>query len=270
VREVWESPFRLVAAMDDSVKAALEVLVEVDEALARVVPGHKPDFSGLEQRAGRAVDMPGFVPPGAAAGVREYSLKVLAYNERVATSAGREEKDNVRAVNEYRMMMGRTAVKIEERLVRAARGHSRHMNQHGYFAHDAPAQFPEVRSPGDRARRQGYGGGVGENIAMGTPSGRDAFRAWFGSSGHHRNMLGRGWTEMGAGRSAPHHWTQLFGAAGGKNLDDPAALPPPAADVAPDPEGTPAGPQQPLTPRVPDEEPPGEGPEQPTTPGAGG
>jgi uncharacterized protein YkwD len=258
VREVWERPFRLVAGMDDGVKAQLDLLIEVDEALARVRPGYKPDLTRLEEEASKAIDMPGYEPAGAAGSTREYSLKVLAFNERVPTSANREERDNVRAVNEYRMMMGRAAVKIEERLVRAARGHSRHMNQNGYFAHEAPAGFPALATPGLRARRQGYGGGVGENIAWGTPSGRDAFRAWFGSSGHHRNMLGRGWTEMGAGRSAPSHWTQLFGALSGRSLNDPDPLPAPAADVAPDPEDTPAAPQGPLAPRVPDEKPPEE------------
>jgi hypothetical protein len=120
VREVWERPFRLVAEMDDGVKAALEVVIEVDEALSKVDPGYKPDLGALEAAASKAVDMPGYAPPGQAASLREYSLKVLAFNERVATSAGREEKDNVRAVNEYRMMMGRGAVKINERLVRAS------------------------------------------------------------------------------------------------------------------------------------------------------
>jgi len=264
VREVWERPFRLVAAMDDGVKAALDVVIEVDEALSRLNPAYKPDLSALEAAASKAVDTPGYTAPGQAASLREYSLKVLAYNERVATSAGREEKDNVRAVNEYRMMMGRGAVKIDERLVRAARGHSRHMNVNQYFAHDAPARFPEVANPGLRARRQGYGGGVGENIAWGTPSGRDAFRAWFGSSGHHRNMLSRGWSEMGAGRSAPSHWTQLFGALGGRGLSDPDALPAPTPEVAPDPEGTtPERPTGPITPRLPDEPPPGQAPGAP-------
>jgi len=264
VREVWERPFRLVASMDDGVKAALESLIEVDEALAKVKPGYKPDLEALEVAAAKAIDMPGYAPAGQAASLREYSLKVLAFNERVATSAGREERDNVRAVNEYRMMMGRAAVKIEERLVRAARGHSRHMNVNKYFAHDAPAAFPEVATPSLRARRQGYGGGVGENIAWGTPSGRDAFWAWFGSSGHHRNMLAKGWTEMGAGRSAPSHWTQNFGAMGGRNLSDPDTLPAASPEVAPDPE--PAGPETPrgpVTPRLPDEKPPGQAPDEP-------
>jgi uncharacterized protein YkwD len=268
VRDVWERPFGLVASFEPDVREALDGITEVDEDLARALPGYKPDLAALEAAAGRAVDMPSYAPPGAA-GVREYSLKVLSFNERVATTATPEEKDNVRAVNEYRMMMGRTAVKIEERLVRTARGHSRHMRENKYFAHDAPAAFPELRDPSTRAKRQGYGGGVGENIAWGTPTGRDAFQAWFGSSGHHRNMLGRGWTEMGAGHALPSHWTQNFGAQGGRGLGEPAALPAPAADVAPESEDA-AGrrPDTPLVPRLPDEQPPGQPPGLPD-PGEG-
>lgn len=258
VRDIWERPLRVVAGLEPAVQQQLDLIAEIDSVLVRVIDGYKPDLKHLEDTINRAIDMPAFAP-GSAAGAREYALKVLAYNERVDTTAGREEKDNVRAVNEYRIMMGRAPVKIEERLVRAARGHSRHMNQNGYFAHEAPAQFADLLTPGHRARRQGYGGGVGENIAWGMPTGRDAFWGWFGSSGHHRNMLGRGWTEMGAGRSVPSHWTQLFGAASGKSLGTPDALPAPAADVAPDPEGPAQGSQggNPLVPRVPDVKPPG-------------
>jgi hypothetical protein len=77
-------------------------------------------------------------------------------------------------------------------------------------------------------------------------------------------MLGRGWTEMGAGHALPSHWTQNFGALSGKSLADPAALPPPAPEVAPEPEGgRTAKPDEPIVPRVPDEKPPGEPPDLP-------
>jgi uncharacterized protein YkwD len=258
VRQVWERPFEIVCQWDDKVREALASVVEVDEALAKAVMGYRPDLDAVMERVNKAVDMPSYVPTSQAANVREYSLKVLAFNERIPTTATREEKDNVRAVNEYRMMMGRHALKINELLVRSARGHSRHMRVNGYFDHTAPD--PALASPGLRAARQGYGGGVGENIARGTWSGRDAFRAWFGSSGHHRNMLARGWTEMGAGRSGGDWWTQNFGAMGGKGLSDPNPAPEPAADVAPEPEDERGRPVQPGKGEVPDKAPPGSPP----------
>ena len=93
---------------------------------------------------------------------------------------------------------------------------------------------------------------------MGTWTGYDAFRAWFGSSGHHRNMLGR-WSEMGAGRSNGSWWTQLFGAASGKSTKLPDELPEPAEAFAPEPEDDTGRPVGPPGGRVPDEPPPQDG-----------
>lgn len=239
VRQVWERPFELIVAWDERLAADLEALSEVDEVLVRVDPAHDASLEALAQRVNAAVDMPAVVPEAGAARNRAYSLEVLAFNTKVATTATPQERDNVLAVNEYRMMMGLVALKIHERLLRAARGHSRHMLEGNYFDHNVPAdkgRTNENHTPGARAKAQGYGGGVGENIAMGLDSGRDAFRAWFTSSGHHRNMLGAGWTEMACGRQRAY-WTQLFGAMTGRSLDAPDPLPAPPPYFAPQDEG---------------------------------
>jgi hypothetical protein len=74
---------------------------------------------------------------------------------------------------------------------------------------------------------------------------------------------------LGAGHSLPSHWTQNFGALSGRSLNDPAPLPAPAADVAPEPEGSrTTKPDEPIVPRVPDEKPPGQPPDVPD-PGEG-
>ncbi|MCC7139749.1 MAG: FHA domain-containing protein [Planctomycetes bacterium] len=248
VREVWERPFDLVASWDKAVEESLALVREVDEVLGKVEEGYVPDLDAVKATVNRAIDVPG-------ANFDPYDKDVLAFNEKVATSATPQEKENVRIVNRYRMMMGRRAVKIEERLVRGARGHSIEMRVLKYFAHESPT--PGLESPGKRCAREGYSGGVSENIAWGTGlmSAQGAFDGWFHSSGHHRNMLGKGWTELGVGRScAPDsasYWTQNFGALGGKSLGTPDALPPPRADVAPekDPEdaGAAAGGDAPKT-----------------------
>ncbi|MHC5010575.1 MAG: CAP domain-containing protein [Planctomycetota bacterium] len=267
VREIWERPFDVIVQWDEGLREQLQLVTEIDEVMVRLEPGYQPDLDDIRTRVNVRVDMPNYTPTSTSASVREYSLRVLAYNEKLTTTATREEKECVRAVNEYRMMMGRHAVRIHERLLRAARGHSRHMATHGYFAHNVPAgkgATPANRTPGARAKTQGYGGGVGENIARGTVTGREAFNAWFGSSGHHRNMINAGWTEMGAGRSQVSWWTQLFGAAGGKSLSEPDPLPDPDPLVAPEPEDEDGRPLPPGTPELPDEPPPGLPP--PTTP----
>lgn len=239
VREVWERPFDLVATWEKGLTEAMALVAEVDEVLGKVEEGYAPDVDAVKAAINKAIDVPGLVPD-------ETSKKVLAYNEKVATSATPQEKDNVRAVNEYRMMMGRTAVKIDERLERGARGHSIEMRLKGYFAHESPT--PGLESPGKRCAREGYGSGVGENIAFGVTSGRAAFDGWFHSSGHHRNMINKGWTEMGCGRSGPGHWTQCFGGATGHGTKEPDPLPAPRADVAPEPEGPDGMPADPSKP----------------------
>jgi uncharacterized protein YkwD len=73
------------------------------------------------------------------------------------------------------------------------------------------------QSPGDRARLAGWGGGVSENIARGQDTPAGAVHGWINSSGHHRNVLGRGWTHLGVG-FAPggFFWTQNFGRGSAK------------------------------------------------------
>ncbi len=261
VRQIWERPLELIAEWDKRMGERLSLISEVSEVLERAGGDAKAGAQALTKVINDKVDMPSHTPTSKSAKARAYSLKVLSFNEQIETTATGEEKDNVRAVNEYRMMMGLRAVKIHERLVRAARGHSRHMRVNGYFAHNVPPGKNQTKSnvtPGARAKKQGYGGGVGENIAMGTPTGRDAFWAWFGSSGHHRNMLSR-WTEMGAGRSGGVYWTQLFGAATGFRLKQLAKLPDPPEAFAPEPEHHDGTPRRPGSARLPDEAPPQDG-----------
>ena len=133
-------------------------------------------------------------------------------------SAGSEfctgnEKRHIRIVNEYRIMLGVSPLRINSKLCNAARSHSEYLKSSGKFAHNVPGH-PDGETPNQRAAKAGYRGSVGENIAMNgsghTP--RSSFDAWYHSSGHHRNMVNRGWRVMGAG-DAGSHWTQMFGGA---------------------------------------------------------
>jgi uncharacterized protein YkwD len=125
------------------------------------------------------------------------------------------------ATNAYREMMGLPAVMAEETIVKCARGHSEEMQRLGYFAHDSPVEGR--KSPGDRARLAGWGGGVSENIARGQPTGRAAVQSWIHSSGHHRNILGTRWTHLGVGKSPEgFFWTQNFSKAAAKVPTKPA------------------------------------------------
>ena len=111
------------------------------------------------------------------------------------------------------MMMGRRAVKWSDKLLECSRAHSTEMRDENYFAHDCPLPGPEHdahRKPTQRARQAGYGGGVSENIARGSTDGAATHWQWYRSSGHHRNLLGKGHVEVGVGRT-DNFWTQNFG-----------------------------------------------------------
>ncbi len=110
------------------------------------------------------------------------------------------------------------AVRINEHLWKAARGHSDDMAKRGFFSHDAPAN-PSIGEPGtsppDRMHKAGYPGNCGENIATASnPMG--AHLMWLHSSGHHRNIL-TNWEDMGMGfdGGGGGRATQNFGAGGG-------------------------------------------------------
>ena len=122
------------------------------------------------------------------------------------------EKAHTRIVNDYRIMLGRTPLRINSQLCTAARRHSEYLKASGKFAHSVPGH-PDGQEPSQRAAKQGYQGGAGENIAMngGGHTPRSSFVAWYNSSGHHRNMVSRGWRVIGVG-DARSHWTQMFGA----------------------------------------------------------
>ena len=108
------------------------------------------------------------------------------------------------------------ALRIDNRLVLAARLHSEDMSKRGYFAHQAPANPATGEGPtgpADRMMKQEYiGFGYSENIAS-SPSPTQAHTMWCHSSGHHRNILS-GWTDLGSGVGG-RNFTQNFGLGGG-------------------------------------------------------
>jgi uncharacterized protein YkwD len=108
-------------------------------------------------------------------------------------------------------MLGRPPLEFDDRLVRAARAHSREMLELRYFAHESPT--PGLRTPGERARAAGFAGSCGENIAShGDPDA--AFDGWVHSPGHHRNLVGARWRQLGVGNAAAERrssFTMLLG-----------------------------------------------------------
>lgn len=138
-------------------------------------------------------------------------IQVLAHNGSEKSVALPQEKEQIWITNCYRLMMGRQAVAFNDKLIKAARGHSEWMSRSGKFSHFND-EDPNLRSPGDRIKAQGYvAGGAGENIAR-VGGARASHDAWLHSSGHHRNILFPSHRELGVGNMGAY-WTQNF--AGG-------------------------------------------------------
>ncbi|MBP2474646.1 uncharacterized protein YkwD [Crossiella equi] len=114
-------------------------------------------------------------------------------------------------VDAERRKNGCAALKPDERLAKAARGHSADMAKNNYFSHNSQ----DGRSPSDRARAQGYPSGAGENIAAGQADPEAVMKSWMDSPGHRANILNCGYKSLGVGvaRGGSYriYWTQNFG-----------------------------------------------------------
>ncbi|MEU4441965.1 CAP domain-containing protein [Actinosynnema sp. NPDC050801] len=114
----------------------------------------------------------------------------------------------VALVNEARDLAGCKPLKVDERVVEAAQGHSADMAARDYFSHTTPEGVDFAQ----RMRAAGYPSPGGENIAMGQRSAEQVMRAWMNSDGHRRNILNCGFTTIGVGLDTRGwYWTQNFG-----------------------------------------------------------
>ncbi|MHC4849154.1 MAG: CAP domain-containing protein, partial [Planctomycetota bacterium] len=190
VQELWERPYPLMLEASAAAKQLDVELLALDERLARADPVAEPMYETAVAKVIGGLEVRMIAVPGMGSSLIQYNLAVEKYNRELkGTTVQKEERLNVEAVNRYRWMMGLNAVKIDERLVRAARKHSIEMKQ-------------------------------------GASTGEGAFWQWFRSSGHHRNMLS-GWTELGCGACDNHWWTQKFGRLTGRSLNPPSVPPDP-------------------------------------------
>lgn len=210
VREVWQRPHEHLAKMDEGFARTLDGMREAASLMTELGGTDKALQETLAAIAER-ISLPSYGPDARTQSALDRNRQVKAHNEKLLADGvvTADELDCYHATNAYREMMGLGAVMGEASLVECARGHSEEMQRLGYFSHTSPVDGR--RSPGDRARLAGWGGGVSENIARGQPTGRAAVGSWIRSSGHHRNILGAGWTHLGVGKSPEGlFWTQNF------------------------------------------------------------
>lgn len=118
----------------------------------------------------------------------------------------------LRRNNDIRRRVGLQPQRMNPALTKAAQDHANYMAQTGQFSHYVNG------GPSGRAQKYGFpGGGVRENIAMGTHSIDGAFAMWQASSPHYASIVS-GTTEAGfgyaVGPSGQGYWVGVYGTSG--------------------------------------------------------
>lgn len=217
VREAWEdgtsAKVRSDAALDKLLQHAKEVVAEV-QFLGGDATAASERVARLERYLGRELTVRTYFVTPEQLALHEYNDAMLAQNAKLAGDILDSERAQVRITNEYRVMFGhRRVLRLHEKLVAAARGHSKDMSDLGFFDHMSPIEGK--RTPWDRMTLAGYTNQpCSENIHAGGGDPQTAHDGWARSSGHHRNLLMPGWSELGTGQSG-RYWTQNFGYAQG-------------------------------------------------------
>ncbi len=220
LRDLWNHPALVVAEWDPPIDALLCALESDLKWLATSGLEVEETMDTWIERADGELDVRSMTD------ALEWNEEIDPYNDSCTTSLDPEERAVIDHTNEYRRMLGLRVLEIDERLARAARKHSAEMAELDYFGHESPVEAH--RSPSARARLEGYGGGVAENCAGGS-NGESAFQGWYGSSGHHRNMLGSH-VQIGVGRAdngGSFLYTQCFGSSDSvrtREVKDPRIL----------------------------------------------
>jgi uncharacterized protein YkwD len=126
--------------------------------------------------------------------------------------SGSLETEVVTLTNNYRTAHGCGALRIDTRLVAAARAHSTDMVTKSFFSHTGSNGSTFVQ----REASAGYSPGASaENIAWGYRSPQEVVNGWINSSGHRANILNCGSVAVGVGvaykADGTPYWTQDFG-----------------------------------------------------------
>ena len=97
-------------------------------------------------------------------------------------------------LNNYRKQHGLGALKLNEKLIKAAQVHVLDMAEHGIISHKGT----DGSRHGDRVQRQGYYFSIAaENVAAGQHNWDKVFKAWQDSPDHNVNLLNAEVTELG-------------------------------------------------------------------------
>jgi uncharacterized protein YkwD len=118
----------------------------------------------------------------------------------------------IKLTNDARAKNGCAALRTDAKLTLAARAHSADMAKLNYFSHTSKTDNATFVT---RAKRAGYTGAIGENIAWGYRTAETVTKGWLDSPGHRANILNCKAKAVGVGLArktdGTPYWTQVFG-----------------------------------------------------------
>ena len=119
----------------------------------------------------------------------------------------------LREHNKLRKKRNKPRLRLAGPLKRSSRKYAKVMAANNHFSHTGPA--PGFSEFDDRIKAEGFNKApMGENIAQGYRTVKEAFRGWKRSPGHRRNILNRQYQSVGFGKaSGPNgpYWVADFG-----------------------------------------------------------
>lgn len=136
------------------------------------------------------------------------SAQWVAADERLQLT--KEEQEVVDLTNKERKEADLPPLKVNEKLVQAAREHSANMAKHDELSH-----MLDDKGPAERLTAVGYAfSSWAENVAEGQNTPAEVINTWMKSEMHKANILSKN-AEIGVGvaKSADgkKYWTQVFG-----------------------------------------------------------
>lgn len=112
--------------------------------------------------------------------------------------------------NEYRRKHGKTPMKANDKLMKAAQLHADWMQKNRKMSHSEGWFGPNIAK---RISNQGYrANSYGENVAWGQKTESEVMAVWINSRPHRMNILGN-FDHIGVGR-AGNYWCCVFGSGG--------------------------------------------------------
>jgi len=180
-------------------------------------PRHIPANPQRRRALRLLVLLPLTIEPSLAAGQARPGASGLFAPKRTLADARIEERI-LDLVNAHRARLGLSELRLDARLVAAARAHSEYMNRTLLLSHRGYRDSDFA----DRAGAAGYAGFPrAENIAWNYPTAEAVMQGWLASPPHRENMELRDVTDLGIGMiedpdSSETWWTMVLGRSYGK------------------------------------------------------